>query len=157
MPGRIVGQTVDKEGRRSFVNTLQAREQHIRREKATSNICTNQALCALRGLIYLSLLGKNGIDALGRFLYHRIHALAGRLEKLPGYSLPYGRPYFRELVVRCPKPAEEIVTALRQQGIIAGLPLGHYYPDRTHDLLIAVTEKKTAQEIDALIKGLKSL
>ena len=137
MPGRIVGETVDAEGKRGFVLTLQTREQHIRRESATSNICSNHALNALAGLVYLSWLGKEGLPALGLQLARTADYLRGRLLGVPGIT-PYTRgPVFREFAVTLPVAAGELVTALAERGYLAGLDLGRFRPELDHVLLLA--------------------
>jgi glycine dehydrogenase subunit 1 len=156
IPGRIVGETVDREGRRGFVLTIQAREQHIKRQKATSNICTNQSLCALRGLLFLSLLGKNGLAELARRNRDKAEYAKSVLSSVRGVGVPQGGPTFNEFVVRLPKPADEAVARLLRRGIAGGVPLGRYYPGMENDLLVTVTEKRTKDEIDLLARELEA-
>ncbi|MYB61388.1 MAG: aminomethyl-transferring glycine dehydrogenase subunit GcvPA [Gemmatimonadetes bacterium] len=155
MPGRIAGQTVDQEDRRGFVLTLQAREQHIRRDKATSNICTSQQLNALMATIYLSLIGKEGLNQVAELCLHKSHYAAARIADLQGYELAFDRPFFKEFVVRTPADPGDIVTRLAGDGLLAGIDLGRFPSLGIEDgLLIAVTERRTCAQIDRLVEAL---
>ena len=153
--GRIVGQTVDNRGQKSYVLTLTAREQHIRREKATSNICSNQGLNALTAAIYLSLLGKEGLKEVASLCYNKAHYAAQKISELKGFEILNPGPFFHEFVVKCPKPVADLQEHLLDHNILGGYDLSGSYPVFENCLLIAVTEMNSKQDIDDLCLVLK--
>jgi len=157
MASRLAGETVDTNGQRAYVLTLTAREQHIRREKATSNICTNQGLVALASAVYLSLLGKNGLRQVSELNYHKAHYAAQQIAGLDGYSLWTDTPFFNEFVVHCPAPVDDINAHLLDHGILGGYDLGHDFPELSDHMLMAVTEMNTREEIDLLAEVLSEV
>ncbi len=150
MAGRLVGETVDNRGQRAYVLTLTAREQHIKRERATSNICTNQGLMALASAVYLSVMGRAGLRQVAELCYHKAHYAAEILSQIPGYGLCFSDPFFHEFSLCCPKPVAEINAHLLEHGILGGYDLSQDYPSLPNHMLIAVTEMNTKEEIDLL-------
>ena len=157
MPGRLAGETVDRQGHKSFVLTLSTREQFIRRERATSNICTNQGLCMLAVTIYLAVMGKQGLRELALLNLKKVDYLKNKLSKAKGFELRFTSDNFNEIVLKCPRPASEIRDALLEYKIIAGLPLGDYYQELTDSLLICATELNTVEAIDRFAQKLESI
>ncbi len=155
MAGRLVGETVDSRGQRGYVLTLTAREQHIKREKATSNICTNQGLLALASAVYLATVGKTGLKQVANLCYQKAHYAAEELSKIPGVGLCFPQPFFHEFAVCFPKPVAEINEHLLEYGILGGYDLGQDYPALKDHALIAVTEMNSRDEIDLLVEVVK--
>ncbi|MDF1512649.1 MAG: aminomethyl-transferring glycine dehydrogenase subunit GcvPA [Anaerolineae bacterium] len=161
MAGRLVGKALDIEGRQAYVMTLTTREQHIRRDRATSNICSNQGLMALAATVYLSVLGKNGLRKLAELNYHKAHYAAREIHKLPGYRVSMRKPFFNEFVVTCPRQVSEINAKLNSgetgATIIGGYDLGEWRSSWNHQMLVAVTEMNTRADMDALVAGLAAI
>ena len=151
MPSRLSGRTVDMNGKTGYVLTLQTREQHIRRERATSNICTNEALYALAATVYLAAMGKQGLRQVAELCYHKAHYAAAEIGKLPGFSMPIDAPFFQEFVVQCPAPPAEINKKLMERNILGGLDLGRQIPN---GMLLCVTEMSSRKDIDSLVTAL---
>lgn len=157
LPGRIVGIAKDKEGKRAFVLTLQAREQHIRREKASSNICSNEALCALNAVIYLTLLGPQGLKEVAELNIARAHQLAELINQVPGFKAGTGAAFFNEFIVTCLRPATEVISALEKQGLAAGYDLGTLCPQMKNCLLVCATEMRTEKDLQAYADALRGI
>jgi glycine dehydrogenase subunit 1 len=157
MPGRVIGKTVDRKGEDSYVMTLQTREQHIRRERATSNICSNESLCALRALVYLSLLGRHGLKELSQVNLDKAEFAKQRLEKIPGVKVFRDAPTFNEFPILLPENADGVVNRMITKGFIPGFPLGRFYRGMDKYLLVAVTEQRTKEDIAKFAESLEAV
>jgi glycine dehydrogenase subunit 1 len=152
MAGRLVGETVDSRGQRGYVLTLTPREQHIRREKATSNICTNQGLLALAVTVYLSVMGRQGLQKVAELCYRKAHYAAQQIARLDGFRIWNEGPFFHEFVVECPRPVKEINDGLLDYDVLGGYDLGQDYPELAGHMLLAVTEMNSKEDIDELVE-----
>jgi glycine dehydrogenase subunit 1 len=157
MAGRLIGETVDNRGQRSYVLTLTAREQHIKRERATSNICSNQGLLALASAVYMSTLGKTGLQQVANLCYQKAHYAASELSRIDGFGLCFNDTFFHEFVLCCPRPASEVNEYLLEHGILGGYDLSKDYPSLENHILVAFTEMNSKQEIDTFVEVLKEM
>jgi glycine dehydrogenase subunit 1 len=157
MPGRVVGVTNDKQGRRGFCLVLQTREQHIKRERATSNVCTNQGLLAIRASVYMAAMGRHGLAKVATLCLDKAHYAASQIANVPGFALRFNQPFFKEFAVRTTKPMERVMAACRANGILAGVPLARWFPEFEDTFVVAVTEKRTKDEIDRFVEILRAV
>ena len=155
MPGRLVGETIDLEGKRGFVLTLATREQHIRRERATSNICTNEGLCALMATVFLSCLGKEGLKELSLMNLSKAEYAKKAVSRIRGCKLNFTAPTFNEFVLQIEKEPERVMQKLMEEEILGGIPLKRFYPELDHHLLVAVTEMNKKEDIDRWAEALE--
>ncbi|MFQ5463390.1 MAG: aminomethyl-transferring glycine dehydrogenase subunit GcvPA [Phycisphaerae bacterium] len=157
MPGRVVGMTQDQDGRRGFCLAMQTREQHIKRERASSNICTNQGLLAIRASVYMAALGAEGLREVAGQCFDKAHYAAERIAALDGYEPAFDAPFFKEFTVRTSRPVDEVIQKCRNRGILGGIALSRFADGLDDCILVAVTEKRTREEIDALVEALRSV